>query len=110
MESWVFLLVGGLGAVGAALSLGTLAAWIRYERTGEVPGHEATAEGDDGDDGGGEDGQDVGDRAPAVETVPPSGRSVRRRLLTRIVIGAVVAAVCVVILAEQGLLAGPVLG
>ncbi len=89
MESWVFLLVGGLGATGAALSLGTLAALVRYERTGEVPGLD-----EDSDD----------------EVVAPSGSAVRRRLLVRIVIGAVVAAVCFVYLADQGLLGGPVLG
>ncbi len=84
MESWVFLLVGGLGATGAALSLGTLAAWVRFERTGEVPG----------------DAEETADPGPAV----------RRRLLVRVVLGAVVAAVCFVVLAEQGLLGGPVLG
>lgn len=85
MESWIFLLVGGLGAVGAALSLGTLAAWVRFERTGEVPGQGA-------------------------EDAPGPGSHVRRRLLVRIVIGAVVAAVCFVSLADQGLLGGPALG
>ena len=84
MESWVFLLVGGLGAVGAALSLGTLAALVRYERTGELPGRD--------------------------EDAPVPGSGVRRRLLVRIVVGALVAAVCFLNLAEQGLLGGPVLG
>lgn len=84
MESWVFLLVGSLGAAGAAMSLGTLAALVRYERTGELPGRD--------------------------EDAPDPGPRVRRRLLLRIVLGAVVAAVCFVTLAEQGLLGGPVLG
>ena len=84
MESWVFLLVGGVGAVGAALSLGTLAALVRHERTGEVPGRDADA--------------------------PDPDPGVRRRLLVRIVIGAVVAVVCAAILAERGLLGGPVPG
>lgn len=79
MESWVFLLVGGLGATGAALSLGTLAALVRYERTGDLPGD---------------------------QDVPPDA-DVRRRLLVRIVLGAVVAVACAVNLAQQGLLGGP---
>lgn len=84
MESWVFLLVGGLGAVGAALSIGTLVALVQYERTGELPGQD--------------------------EDAPDPGAGVRRRLLLRIIIGAGVAAVCFVSLADQGLLGGPVLG
>ena len=87
MESWVFLLVGGLGAVGAALSLGTLTALVRYRRTGALPGQDADAQPDVDPD-------------PATE----------RRLWVRIVIGAVVAAVCFSSLADQGLLGGPVLG
>lgn len=82
MESWVFLLVGGLGAVGAAMALGTLAAWVRYERTGEVPGGDA-------------------------DTPVEDGPAVRRRLLVRIVLGVVVAVSCGLVLAEQGLLLGP---
>lgn len=84
MESWVFLLVGGLGAVGAALSLGTLAALVQYRRTGTPPG------------------LDEDDQAPE------SG--VERRLWVRIVMGAVVAAICFASLARQGLLGGPILG
>ena len=83
MESWVFLLVGGLGAVGAAMSLGTLVAWIRFERTGEVPGQ---GTGDD----------DTDDEGAAVDPGP----AVRRRLLLRVVLGAVVAAACVMVLAD----------
>ena len=38
MESWQFLLLGGLAAVGAALAIGTIAAWATYRRTGRFPG------------------------------------------------------------------------
>lgn len=41
---WTFLLVGGFGAVGAAMALGTLAALVRYHRTGTWPGSEDAAE------------------------------------------------------------------
>lgn len=41
---WTFLLVGGFGAVGAAMALGTLAALVRYHRTGAWPGAEDTAD------------------------------------------------------------------
>ncbi len=40
MISWQFMLVGTFAAVGAAMSLGTLAALLRYRRTGEFPGAE----------------------------------------------------------------------
>lgn len=80
----MFLVVGGLGATGAALSLGTLAALVQYRRTGDLPGR----------------GQDAPEPAPGTE----------RRLWVRIVIGAVVAGICLVSLAQQGLLGGPVLG
>jgi hypothetical protein len=36
--SWQFLLIGGLAALGAALAVGTLAAMVRYRRTGRFPG------------------------------------------------------------------------
>ena len=36
--SWGFLLVGSFAAVGAAMAVGTLAALLRYRRTGEFPG------------------------------------------------------------------------
>ena len=36
--SWAFLLVGSFAAVGAAMALGTLAALLRYHRTGVFPG------------------------------------------------------------------------
>lgn len=87
MESWVFLLVGGLGAVGAALSLGTLTALVRFRRTGTLPGDDP-------------DAQRTAEPDPGAE----------RRLWIRIVIGAVVAAVCFGALADRGLLGGPVLG
>lgn len=90
MASWVFLLVGGLGAVGAAMTLGTIAAMVRYRRTGTLPGVE----------------QDEAADAPA----PEPDDAVMRRLVVRIVLGAVVAVVCFAVLAEQGLLGGPVLG
>jgi hypothetical protein len=38
--SFGFLLFGSVGAVGAALAFGTLAALLRYHRTGAFPGHE----------------------------------------------------------------------
>lgn len=38
--SFGFLLFGSVGAVGAALAFGTLAAMLRYRRTGSFPGHE----------------------------------------------------------------------
>lgn len=37
MASWHFLVVGSLGAIGAALAVGTLAALVRYFRTGRFP-------------------------------------------------------------------------
>lgn len=38
MESWQFLLIGSVAAVGAALAVGTGAALLRYHRTGTFPG------------------------------------------------------------------------
>ena len=38
--SWAFLLVGSFAAVGAAMAVGTLAALLRYHRTGVFPGAE----------------------------------------------------------------------
>lgn len=42
--SWAFLIVGSFAAVGAAMAIGTLAALVRYRRTGTFPGSEAVAE------------------------------------------------------------------
>jgi hypothetical protein len=42
--SWAFLLVGSFAAVGAAMALGTLAALLRYRRTGLFPGADEPAE------------------------------------------------------------------
>jgi hypothetical protein len=42
--SWAFLLVGSFAAVGAAMALGTLAALLRYRRTGVFPGSAEPAE------------------------------------------------------------------
>jgi hypothetical protein len=42
--SWAFLLVGSFAAVGAAMALGTLAALLRYQRTGVFPGSEEAAD------------------------------------------------------------------
>jgi hypothetical protein len=36
--SWAFLIVGTFAAVGAAMAVGTLAALVRYHRTGSFPG------------------------------------------------------------------------
>lgn len=76
MDSWTFLLIGSLAAVGAAMALGTAAALVRYHRTGEFPG------------------------APS-DTPPP-----RRIgwLYVRIVVGVAVAAYGVAALAARGLL------
>jgi hypothetical protein len=38
--SFGFLFFGSIGAIGAALAFGTLAALLRYHRTGAFPGHE----------------------------------------------------------------------
>jgi hypothetical protein len=42
--SWAFLLVGSFAAVGAAMAAGTLAALLRYRRTGTFPGSDVPAE------------------------------------------------------------------
>ena len=43
-QSFTYLFVGSLAAVGAALALGTLGAILRYHRTGAFPGHDAGQE------------------------------------------------------------------
>jgi len=40
MVSWQFLIVGSFGAMGAAMAIGTLAALVRYRRTGLFPGQD----------------------------------------------------------------------
>jgi hypothetical protein len=40
----VFLIVGSFAAVGAALAVGTLAALVRYRRTGTMPGSDDPVE------------------------------------------------------------------
>lgn len=73
---WTFLLVGGFGAVGAAMALGTIAALLRYHRTGAWPG-----------------AQD------AVEVT--TGRLVG--LYLRVIVGAVLGVVAFVSLSNRGL-------
>ncbi len=73
---WTFLLVGGFGAVGAAMALGTMAALFRYHRSGAWPGQEDAAE---------------------VST----GRLVG--LYVRVIVGLVLAIVAYVSLANRGL-------
>jgi hypothetical protein len=43
-SSWTFLLVGSFAAVGAALTVGTLAALWRHHRTGTFPGSDELVE------------------------------------------------------------------
>ena len=81
MSSWVFLLVGGVGAVGAALAVGTVAALVRLRRDGRLPGQPPGAP-------------------------PPDERTIRA-LYLRIIVGVVVAMTAVASLASQGLLFGP---
>ena len=42
--SWAFLLIGSFAAAGAALALGTMAALLRYYRTGLFPGEDQPSE------------------------------------------------------------------
>lgn len=42
--SWAFLIVGSFAAAGAAMAVGTLAALLRYHRTGTFPGSSEAAE------------------------------------------------------------------
>lgn len=44
MNDLVFLIVGSFAAVGAALAVGTLAALVRYRRTGTMPGSDEPVE------------------------------------------------------------------
>lgn len=77
MASWQFLLIGSFGAVGAALAVGTLAALVRYHRTGAFPGEEPDA--------------------------PPATTGRLAGLWVRIVAGLAVAVYAVVSLADAGL-------
>jgi hypothetical protein len=43
-SAWTFLLVGSFAAVGAALTVGTLAALVRHRRTGTMPGSDELVE------------------------------------------------------------------
>lgn len=42
--SWTFLVLGSLGAFGAAMAAGTLVALLRYRRTGRPPGSDEVVE------------------------------------------------------------------
>lgn len=41
--SWLFLIIGSVAALGAAMAAGTLAALWRYRRTGTMPGSDDPA-------------------------------------------------------------------
>lgn len=43
-ESWLFLIIGSIAAMGAAMAFGTVAALWRYHRTGQVPGSDKQIE------------------------------------------------------------------
>ncbi|MFP5310610.1 MAG: hypothetical protein ACLGIR_13650 [Actinomycetes bacterium] len=79
-SSWTFLVIGGFGAVGAALALGTAAALLRFHRTGAFPGADPSQEP-----------QEVS-----------TGRIVA--LWVRVVVGAVLATYALVTLGQRGLL------
>jgi hypothetical protein len=81
VDSWIFLLIGGLGAIGAALSFGTIAALVQLRRHGTMPGAEPGAE--------------------------PPGPADVRRLWARIIGGFALAGVCGASLVVQGLLLAP---
>jgi hypothetical protein len=42
--SWIFLLVGSFAALGAAMAVGTIAALLRFRRTGTFPGSDTPVE------------------------------------------------------------------
>jgi hypothetical protein len=79
MESWVFLLVGSVGAVGAAMVVGTVGALVGWYRNGTLPNQ-------------GSEGMPV-----------PSERTIRL-LWFRIGVGVVVAVAALLVLQGQGLL------
>ncbi len=76
---WTFILVGTFAAVGAALAVGTLAALVRYHRTGSFP-----------------------EREDGSVAEPTTGRLVG--LWLRVLVGATVAGWGVVTLMRRGLL------
>lgn len=43
-SSWTFLIVGSFAALGAAMSVGTLAALLQHRRTGTMPGSDEPVE------------------------------------------------------------------
>jgi len=43
-SSWTFLLVGSFAAMGAAMTVGTLAALLQHRRTGTMPGSDEPVE------------------------------------------------------------------
>lgn len=47
-SSWAFLIVGSFAAAGAAMAVGTLAALLRYHRTGTFPGSDEVTEASSG--------------------------------------------------------------
>lgn len=75
--SFGFLFFGSIGAIGAAMAAGTLAALMRYHRTGAFPGHE-----------------------PGEEVT----RGKYLRLWARVVVGFTVFAYGVYVVAESGVL------
>lgn len=77
MDDLAFLLIGSLAAVGAALSVGTIAALVRYRRTGTMPGSDEQVE-------------------------LPRGRLIG--LWARVVVGVAVAVYGVVAMVDRGLL------
>ena len=42
--SWLLLMIGSFAALGAAMAFGTLAAIMRYHRTGTIPGSDTPGE------------------------------------------------------------------
>lgn len=80
MVSWQFLIVGSFAALGAAMAAGTLAALLRYRRTGTFPNQD-----------------------PDVPAEPLTQRQIVG-LWVRIAVGATLAAAGVVALITSGLI------
>ena len=74
--SWAFLIIGSFAAAGAAMALGTLAALLRYHRTGTFPG--------------------------GVEADEPSGRKLTS-LWIRVAVGVVLTVIGLISLQRAGL-------